>query len=68
MKEKIETKEAFYPMSLRIELPVNFFLGKVESIDLTVKSRHRHRKVYSQMHNTDKYPVGTFQKPISNIL
>jgi len=68
MKKKIETKETFYPIALRTELPVNFFLGKVKLTDNSTKPRHHHEKVSSKMHNTSKYPVGTFQKTISNIL
>ena len=68
VKEPKEEKTYYYPTELRTELPVNFFLSKIIAQNASAKIPYLKEKVYCKVHNTKCYPVGTFQKPISNIL
>lgn len=68
VKENKTNPTYFYPTAMRKELPVNFFLGKIVKEKTFNKRNIEKEKAYSELHNTNAYPVGTFQKPISNIL
>lgn len=66
--KEVKKEASYYPNQLRNELPVNLFLSTVITEGAGTKLPHLKEKVYSKMHNTKQYPVGRFQKPISNIL
>ena len=67
VNENKSTQSSFYPMDMREELPVNFFLGKIVEENPLSKEEEPYN-MSSKQHNTSSYPIGTFYKPISNIL
>jgi hypothetical protein len=59
--------EDFFPNDLRNSLPINAFLLRKE-ISLKKSGYDARFFVKCKFYSTDKYIVGAFYKPISNIL